>query len=147
MKPKAHSKSVRKRLSITNSTASTRMMTNLTPVPSQINRDYDAHDAVLQSYNTGKTPKLESYLSNAALGAPQVQKGTSPNFLVRVTSYRKRLLDEDNLCEKYHVDLCRYAGIIPGDQASETKIEVRQKKVGKTETEKILIEVFKRGPL
>jgi hypothetical protein len=78
----------------------------------------------------------------SALGPRQTQSGTSQRFLVRITSVRCRLLDEDNLCEKYHVDLCRYAGVIPGDEAGKTKIEVTQRKAGKGEEEHTLIEVF-----
>jgi hypothetical protein len=62
-------------------------------------------------------------------------------FLVRVTSIRTRLLDEDNLCEKYHVDLCRYAGIISGDEAGTAKIETSQRKAKKGEAEHTLIEI------
>lgn len=86
--------------------------------------------------------KLESNLGNASLGAGEVQGRTGQKFLVRITSIRRRLLDEDNLCEKYHVDLCRYAGVIPDDEAGETKIEVCQKKAGKEEIERTVIEVY-----
>ena len=89
-----------------------------------------------------KAAKLESDFSNAALDKKKVQRRLGQKFLVRVTSVRKRLLDEDNLCEKYHVDLCRYAGILPCDEASQVKIEVCQKKAGKEDGEEIVIEVF-----
>lgn len=89
-----------------------------------------------------KIAKLESDSSDAALDSKEVQGRISQKFLVRVTSIRKRLLDEDNLCEKYHVDLCRYAGIIPCDEADKVKIEVCQKKAGKEDVEKTIIEVF-----
>jgi len=77
------------------------------------------------------------------MGAVQVQKAIGGSFLVRVTSYRRRLLDEDNLCEKFHVDLCRYAGIIPSDAPGQTKIEVSQKKVGSKEAEFVRIEIYR----
>ena len=89
-----------------------------------------------------KVAKLESDFGDAALDAEKVQGRFGQKFLVRVTSIRKRLLDEDNLCEKYHVDLCRYAGIIPCDEADKVKIEVCQKKAGKADEEKTVIEVF-----
>ena len=85
---------------------------------------------------------MERDTRNAALEPDEVQGGTRQSILVRVTSIRKRLLDEDNLCEKYHVDLCRYAGVISGDEAGQTKIEVAQRKAAKGETEKTIIEVF-----
>lgn len=85
---------------------------------------------------------VESDSRNATLVAGQVQVAACQRVLVRVTSVRTRLLDEDNLCEKYHVDLLRYAGIISGDEAGKTKIEVAQRKARKGEKEHTLIEVF-----
>jgi hypothetical protein len=92
--------------------------------------------------DTGTDAKLERHLGDGTLGAAQVQKGTGQRILVRVTSFRTRLLDEDNQCEKYHVDLLRYAGVIPTDAPGQTKIEVCQQKVGKGEREFVRIEVF-----
>ena len=92
---------------------------------------------------TRKVAKLESSPGDAPLEAEAFQRQSGQGFLVRVTSLRTRLLDEDNMCEKYHVDLCRYAGVIPDDSPSEVKIEVCQKKAVKGEAEKITIEVFK----
>ena len=89
-----------------------------------------------------KAAKLESNPRDAALDAKEVQGRPSQKFLVRVTSLRRRLIDEDNLCEKYAVDLCRYAGILPSDEASQCKIEVCQEKVGKEKPEETIVEVF-----
>ncbi len=86
--------------------------------------------------------KLESNPGDAPLGQKEIQGRTIQKFLVRITSCRRRLLDEDNLCEKYHVDLCRYAGVMPDDAPGEVKIEVCQKKTEKEETEKTIIEVY-----
>ena len=86
-------------------------------------------------------PKLEPTPRDEPLAAPQTQGRDRQRFLVRVTSVRKRLLDEDNLCEKYHVDLCRYAGIVPNDSPDKTKIEVSQRKAKKGEEERTVIEV------
>lgn len=60
---------------------------------------------------------------------------------MRVTSYRVRLLDEDNLCEKFHVDCCRYAGILPSDAPDKAHIVVTQKKVAKKAEQKTLVEI------
>lgn len=92
--------------------------------------------------HTGSAAKLESDTRDATLEQAQIQKPVSPRFFVRVTSFRKRLLDEDNLCAKYHVDLCRYARIIPADDPTQTKIEVCQVKVAKGEDEFTRVEVF-----
>jgi len=92
--------------------------------------------------NSPQAAILESDIRAPSLGEKKVERRNSEGFLVRVTSFRKRLLDEDNLCEKYHVDLCRYAGIISCDSPDKVKIEVRQEKVGSKEVEKTLVEVW-----
>jgi hypothetical protein len=86
--------------------------------------------------------KLESNPGDGALGPEKIQRRFGPRLLVRVTSRRKRLLDEDNLCEKYHVDLCRYAKILPSDAPGKLKIEVCQVKTVKGEPEETVIEIF-----
>ena len=86
--------------------------------------------------------KLECSLGNAPLETKEVQRPTGQRFLVRITSHRKRLIDEDNLCEKYVVDLLRYSRVIPDDSPGVCKIEVSQTKVGKGQPEKTVIEVF-----
>lgn len=83
--------------------------------------------------------ELESAPGNDSLETTPAQKKDPERFLVRVTSYRKRLLDEDNLCEKYHVDCLRYAGIIPNDDPQTVTIQVCQKK-SKDERVEIVIE-------
>jgi len=93
-------------------------------------------------YDPGTAPKLEPDHGDGALGALQIQRPASARFFIRVTSRRKRLLDEDNLCEKYHVDCCRYAGLIPGDGPGQTRIEVRQEKVEPGAQEETVIEIF-----
>ena len=78
-----------------------------------------------------------------ALGKKKDDGSNTVRFLVRVTSFRVRLLDEDNLCEKYHVDCCRYAGVLPDDTPEQTRIEVRQEKVRSKEQERIEITITK----
>jgi hypothetical protein len=92
--------------------------------------------------NSPQTAVVESDIGTPSLGEKKAERPNSSRFLVRVTSFRKRLLDEDNLCEKYHVDLCRYAGIISCDSPDKVKIEVGQKKIGSKEVEKTLVEVW-----
>lgn len=87
-------------------------------------------------------PQLEP---SAATRAPRPKRTKAQNpkrFLVRITSVRGRLIDEDNLCEKYVVDCCRYAGLLPGDGPGQTKIETAQRKVGEGEEEHTVVEVF-----
>lgn len=48
--------------------------------------------------------------------------------VVRVKSFRARLLDPDNLCPKSLIDGLRYAGLIPGDRAEDIEYSVCQEK-------------------
>ena len=88
-----------------------------------------------------KAPLVEPDLRDGALGAGETKGDNPARFLVRVTSFRVRLLDEDNLCEKYHVDCCRYAGLIPGDAPGQTEIKTGQRKVKRKDQEHVLIEI------
>ena len=97
---------------------------------------YDNH-----TDRAGEAAKLERNLGNGPLAKGETEKGNPERVLVRVTSVRKRLIDEDNLAEKYHVDCCRYAGLIHGDEPSKTKIEVCQRKAEKDEAEHTIIEI------
>jgi hypothetical protein len=86
--------------------------------------------------------ELERGFGDGTLGQIQAQAGLGQKFRVVVTSYRKRLLDEDNLCEKYLVDLCRYIGALPKDSPGTATIEVKQEKIQSNEEEKCLIEIY-----
>jgi hypothetical protein len=95
----------------------------------------------LHPRNTGPAPVVERNTGDGALGAGRAKGKDPTRVLVRVTAFRVRLLDEDNLCEKYHVDCCRYAGVIPGDAPHQTKIETTQQKVRTKDQERVLIEI------
>tara|TARA_R110000868_G_scaffold93805_2_gene259385 strand:+ start:5969 stop:6340 length:372 start_codon:yes stop_codon:yes gene_type:complete len=90
----------------------------------------------------GKGAKLERAHVDAPLAAPKAEGRDSGKFFVRVTSRRRRLLDEDNLSAKWFVDCCRYAGLIPGDGPGQTRIETRQEKVRTVGEESTVIEIF-----
>lgn len=104
----------------------------------------NASEAVLalSAEDPRQAPKLERAPRDAALEPPQAQIPDSGRFLVRVTSIRARLLDPDNLAEKYHIDCLRYAGLLREDSAAEIEVETRQRKKAKGEEEHTLIEVF-----
>ena len=98
-------------------------------------------EADIQLKNAGQVAKLERDSGNAPLEAEKNQRSDSSRFLVRIESRRKRLLDEDNICEKYLVDLLRYSGIIANDSPDQCRIEVGQTKCRKGEAEEITIAV------
>ena len=86
---------------------------------------------------------MERYLRDGPLAKGKAQTTNTGRFLVRVTSFRRRLLDEDNLCEKYFVDCCRYAGLLPADSPDQCKIETTQEKVSLKEEERTVITISK----
>ena len=106
-------------------------------------------EANLQDYgqahtdNTRTTAALERDPRNAPLEEKEVQGCADGRFLVRVTSVRRRLADEDGLCEKYVLDCCRYAGLIPDDSPELCKVETSQRKAAKGEEEHTIIEITK----
>jgi hypothetical protein len=100
-------------------------------------------DANLPHHHSGQAPVVEPSAVHEPMGKTKAQAHNPARVLVRVTSVRRRLLDEDNLCEKYHVDCCRYAGIIHGDEPDKTRIEVAQRKAAQGEEEHTVVEVFK----
>lgn len=102
----------------------------------------DAGQADIQPDGAGEVAVLELNSGDGAVAALPIQKSTGERFRVCVTAIRKRLLDEDNLAEKYHVDLLRYAGVLSTDAPATTKIEVRQEKAGPGEAEEVRIEVW-----
>ena len=101
-------------------------------------------DALLFPRDQREAPELERYCFDGAVAALPLQRGGATGFLIRVRSFRRKLLDEDNLCEKYVVDCCRYAGLLPGDSPGQTKIEVSQQKVDPGAAEFIRIEIYQR---
>ncbi len=84
---------------------------------------------------------VERDLRNGSLAKGKIERRNPTRFLVRVVSWRKRLLDEDNLSEKYFVDCCRYAALLPGDDPGQARIITTQEKVGKGQPERTEISI------
>lgn len=92
--------------------------------------------------DTGQPAVTEQCPRAPASKAASSEKGNSAKFLVRITDVRKHLLDSDNLMCKFHVDCCRYAGLLPSDAPGTTTIQVEQRKArrGEPPYTQILIE-------
>lgn len=73
---------------------------------------------------------------DGALAAAQAKEGDPAFYVVRVTSYRTRLLDTDNLVPKWHIDALRYAGILPADSPDCCQVITTQRKVAKRTEER-----------
>lgn len=75
------------------------------------------------------------------LATPQGKTRHTGKYFIRVTSYRIRLLDEDNLVAKYHIDALRYAGVIHSDAPDQAHIVTRQTKIAKKDQERTEIQI------
>lgn len=88
-------------------------------------------------------PLLERRDATEPLDADKAEARDAGKFVVRVTSFRLRLLDEDNLCEKYLVDGLRYAGLLPSDAPDRCRIITTQKKVARQAEEHTRIVIMR----
>lgn len=87
--------------------------------------------------------KLERDPRTPTLRKGQKKARDSKRYVVRIVSFRTRLLDVDNLCEKFAVDFLRYCGAIPSDAPATTQITIEQKKTGKEEEDRDEITVIR----
>jgi hypothetical protein len=71
----------------------------------------------------------------------------SGRTIVRVVSYRRRLLDEDNLCPKYFIDGLRYASLLQKDSPESCHIQIAQVRVRVKADERTEITVTSPGLL
>jgi hypothetical protein len=85
-------------------------------------------------------PKPERGPEREPVQADAPPQGSPRRFRVRITSYRRRLIDPDNLFVKPFIDCLRYAEIIPNDRPQDIELQVGQEKVKTDYTE---IEVTK----
>jgi len=90
------------------------------------------------------SPESKRSLCHESLGAAKGEAGHSKRRLVRIVSYRRRLLDPDNLVGgvKYFVDSIRYAQLIAGDAPENITLSVSQEKVKCRQREYTEIEIL-----
>lgn len=108
------------------------------PRPLSTQKNHET-DPISQSPRTDA--KLECLAGDGALGEIEGKEEGSGRFLVRFVSVRKRLLDEDNLCEKWYLDCLRYTGIVRDDRPEEVKVITTQRKVEPGEEEYVEISI------
>lgn len=97
--------------------------------------------AIFSPGHCASAPVVERDLPDALAQTAQAKARDSRKYFVRVVSYRRKLLDEDNLAEKFHVDALRYAGILPSDAPGRCRIITTQEKVATKEEERTEITV------
>ena len=91
--------------------------------------------------NTGATSKLEQDTRHGTLAEKPTETHSTGRVHIRFESVRKRLLDPDNICEKWTLDCLRYIGVIRGDEPDKITLETTQRKAEKGEEERTEITI------
>jgi len=88
-------------------------------------------------------PKPQPAIIIGAVGKEEAEGRYIQRNLVRITSYRCRLLDPDNLAGgcKYAIDAIRKAKVIKDDREQDIRLEIFQVKTKTRKEEKTIIEV------
>jgi hypothetical protein len=120
---------------------------NPMPLPTVVSDDFRRLNPHLYnvphipSQSTGENPVPQRRSRNGSLAKGKDEKGDTAKFFVRIVSYRRRLLDEDNIVGKWHTDMARYCGILPSDAPGQTRIITTQEKIDSKDQEYTLIEI------
>lgn len=93
--------------------------------------------------NQTPSPKPKRAIRDDALGKASRESSHAGRVVVRIVSFRRRLLDRDNLFggSKYFTDGLRYAGLLSDDAEAQICLEVSQQKVATKEEEHTRIEI------
>jgi len=91
--------------------------------------------------DTGTPAKLEQDTRHGSLAKKPIETHTTSRVHIRFESVRKRLLDPDNICEKWTLDCLRYIGVIRGDEPDKITLETSQRKAEKGEEERTEITI------
>lgn len=83
--------------------------------------------------------KPQQIVRHESLAKDKGKEGHPKRCKIVIVSYRKRLIDPDNLCGKFHIDALRYCGVIEDDTAKHVVIEMSQEKVKRDERTEIEI--------
>lgn len=98
----------------------------------------------LAAYQARRAPsraKPEPIVRNEPVAKEARKDEHAGRIRIRVTSFRVRFCDPDNLCAKYFIDCLRYAQIIPNDREEDIELTVRQTKVALKSDERTEIEI------
>lgn len=92
--------------------------------------------------NKARDSKPQQVVPNEPLGKNKGEAPDTGRIAVRITSFRRRLIDPDNLCPKYFIDGLRYAGLIPNDRQEDITLQVDQVKVKSKSEERTKVELM-----
>jgi hypothetical protein len=93
----------------------------------------------INDYRESPNSIPEQAFRNEPVGQTEGKTGHTGRRSVRITSFRVRPVDPDNLCPKYFIDALRYAGAIPDDRQEDIELTTRQKKVKNYAEERTVI--------
>ena len=93
-----------------------------------------------------QSPQPKPAVFHAPVEPVQGKAFYSGRVLVRITSYRRRLLDPDNLTPKWFLDSCRYSRIISDDRPEDISLQLGQEKVKNKAEERTEILIQPIGP-
>jgi hypothetical protein len=100
-----------------------------------------ASKSFLEANSALSGPKPQRPLRHEQMAKAKGKKAVPRCRVLKITSYRRRLLDTDNLCPKYFIDALRYAGVIDDDTPKHLALQTQQEKVTHRCEEKTLIEL------
>lgn len=86
-------------------------------------------------------PEPQRPVRHEPLATPARKESHLGRVIVRVKSFRCRLLDPDNLCPKYLIDGLRHAGLIRDDSPQDIILEVSQERVATRKEECTQIQI------
>lgn len=91
---------------------------------------------------TAQGAQPERAVRHEPMAEAQRKESHSSRVSVRITSFRRRLIDPDNLCGKFFTDCLRYAGIIKDDTSKHITLTVTQEQVASKTDERTEILVI-----
>ena len=95
--------------------------------------DADQLSHELKANRSIQSPQPQPTVRNEPLAEGEGKKEGAQRTLVRITSFRSRLCDTDNICIKYILDSLRYCGLIKDDRPEDIELVVAQEKCSKAE--------------
>jgi hypothetical protein len=87
-----------------------------------------ASHAVIQLNSEPSSAESEHSAGSRSLAKAKTKNKGAGKCIVRITSYRTRLCDPDNLVGKWHLDSLRYARILHDDRPEDITYTITQKK-------------------
>src|SRR6185369_9254714 len=85
--------------------------------PIKTNHDSQPHEN--NAHDPASDSQPQRPFCHEPLGESKREEENAGRIVVRVVSYRRRLIDPDNLTPKYFIDALRYRCLIPGDSAKD----------------------------